>query len=89
MGWSLLNIRKWEVAPLNKERATKLSEEYDLPSSLGILLDIRGIHTREAIEGLFQGEALADPYQMRDMDKAVARIRRAVEDFEIIALHGV
>lgn len=83
-----MNIRKWEVAPLNKERAAKLSEEYDLPSSLGILLDIRGIHTREAIEGLFQGEALADPYQMRDMDKAVARIRRAVEDFEKIAVYG-
>ena len=53
MGWGLLNIRKWEVAPLNKERAAKLSEEYDLPSSLGILLDIRGIHTREAIDGLW------------------------------------
>lgn len=83
-----MNIRKWEVAPLNKERAARLSEEYGLPSSLGILLDIRGLHTREAVEGLFQGGALGDPYRMRDMDKAVARIRRAVEDFEKIAVYG-
>lgn len=88
MGWVLLQIRKWEVAALDKERAQRLSEEYDLPSFLGIMLDIRGFHTREDIEGLLHGGDLADPYRMKDMDKAVERIRRAVEDFEKIAVYG-
>ncbi len=83
-----MNIKKWEVAALNKDRAARLSEDYDLPAFLGILLDIRGFHTREAIEGLTQGGTLADPYRMKDMDKAVERIRRAVDDFEKIAVYG-
>lgn len=88
MGWVCLNIKKWEVAALDKGRAARLSEDYDLPAFLGILLDIRGYHTREAIEGLSRGGALADPYRMKDMDKAVERIRQAVDGFEKIAVYG-
>lgn len=83
-----MNIKKWEVAALDKDRAARLSEDYDLPAFLGIMLDIRGYHTREAIEGLSQGGALADPYRMKDMDKAVERIREAVDGFEKIAVYG-
>lgn len=87
-GVGTVNIRKWEVAALDKARAARLSEDYGLPFFLAMLLEIRGFHTREEIEGLLQGGALADPYQMRDMDKAVERIRQAVEGFEKIAVYG-
>ena len=83
-----MNIRRWEVAALDKARAARLSEEYGLPAFLGMLLDIRGFHTKEDMESLLQGGALADPYRMKDMDKAVERIRRAIEDFEKIAVYG-
>lgn len=83
-----MNIRRWEVAALDKARAARLSEEYGLPAFLGMLLDIRGFHTKEDLESLLQGGALADPYRMKDMDKAVERIRRAIEDFEKIAVYG-
>lgn len=83
-----MNIRKWEVAPLDRDRAAGLSEDYNLPSFLGVMLDIRGFHTREAIEGLLHGDTLADPSRMQDMDRAVERIRQAVDDFEKIAVYG-
>ncbi len=83
-----MNIKKWEVAPLNKDRAAKLSEDCGLPAFLGILLDIRGFHTWEDIEALFGGGALTDPYRMKDMKEAVGRIRRAIDDFEKIAVYG-
>ena len=83
-----MNIRKWEVAALDKDRAAQLSEEYGLPFFLAMLLDIRGFRTRGEIEALLQGGGLSDPLGMRDMDKAVARIRQAVEGFEKITVYG-
>ena len=63
-----MNIRKWEVAALDKDRAAQLSEEYGLPFFLAMLLDIRGFRTRGEIEALLQGGGLSDPLGMRDMD---------------------
>ena len=64
------------------------------PLGLGPLsaavLTARGASTPEAAAAFLDtGEhLLADPFLMRDMDKATARIRRAVADGETIAVYG-
>ncbi|CCX37246.1 single-stranded-DNA-specific exonuclease RecJ [Clostridium sp. CAG:1013] len=83
-----MNIKKWEVAPLNKERAAQIAERYSLPFFLSMLLEIRGFHQEEEIRGLLESGQLSDPFLMKDMDKAVERIRRAIENFEKIAVYG-
>lgn len=84
-----MNIKKWEVAALNKERAAKIAETYSIPFFLAMLLDIRGITDGGDIDELLYSDApLSDPFLMKDMDKAVARIRRAVDNFEKIAVYG-
>ena len=57
---------------------------------LAAVLGMRGITTRaQAEEFLTEGPAcLEDPWQMADMDAAVARIRRAVEKGETVAVYG-
>ncbi len=84
-----MNLKKWVISPLNKERAAHLAEEYDLPFFLSMMLEIRGARGREEIEELLGKEReLSDPFRMPDMEKAVGRIRTALERFEKIAVYG-
>ena len=83
-----MNIKKWEVAPLNRERAAQIAERYSLPFFLSMLLEIRGFEDEEEIRDLLSGGRLSNPLLMKDMDKAVERIRRAIDQFEKIAVYG-
>lgn len=74
--------------PLNRERAAQIAERYSLPFFLSMMLEIRGFSSEEQIRGLLSGGQLSDPFLMKDMDKAAARIRRAMENFEKIAVYG-
>lgn len=82
-------LRKWEVRPLDKERAAAFAQTYGVPFFLAILMNIRGLddaaHLREF---LGEGEPLSDPFLLKDMDKAAARITRAVDNMEKIAVYG-
>lgn len=82
-------LRKWEVRPLDKERAVAFAQTYGVPFFLAMLMNIRGLddaaHLREF---LGEGEPLSDPFLLKDMDKAAARITRAVDNMEKIAVYG-
>ena len=84
-----MNIKKWSVSPLDKARAAKIAEEMQYPSFLAMMLEIRGFHTKDDIDALFDvSKSFADPFLMKDMDCAVARIQRAIENFETICVYG-
>lgn len=84
-----MNIKQWEVSSLNKDRAAQIAERHSIPFFLAMLLEIRGISSEEEVEALLNGAgALSDPFLMKDMEKAVARIRRAIDEFERIAVYG-
>lgn len=82
-------LRKWEVRPLDKERAAAFAQTYGVPFFLAMLMNIRGLddaaHLREF---LGEGEPLSDPFLLKDMDNAAARITRAVDNMEKIAVYG-
>lgn len=82
-------LRKWEVRPLDKERAAAFAQTYGVPFFLAMLMNIRGLddaaHLREF---LGEGEPLSDPFLLKDMGKAAARITRAVDNMEKIAVYG-
>ena len=82
-------LRKWEVRPLDKECAAAFAQTYGVPFFLAMLMNIRGLddaaHLREF---LGEGEPLSDPFLLKDMDKAAARITRAVDNMEKIAVYG-
>ena len=84
-----MNIKNWKVAELNKERAVQLAEQYEVPTILAMLLDIRGYVSEEEIETLlYQREMISDPFLMKDMDIAIQRIQKAIDTFEKIAIYG-
>ena len=57
---------------------------------LSVVLASRGIFDQEEINGLTcdDSSVISDPMLMRDMDRAVERVRRAIRDGEHVAVYG-
>ena len=86
---SSLQVKNWNVRPLQKENAARIAEQTGIPFFLAMMLEIRGFHTAEKVTEFLQGgNSLSNPYLLPDMEKAVARLRRGIDDFEKIAVYG-
>ena len=82
-------MKKWVISGADKEMVNMLIQKYDLPTLTAVLLAIRGITEREDIEKFFsQDFELSDPFEIKDMDKAVERIKKAVTTGEKICVYG-
>ena len=83
-----MNYRAWQLNQAADQDAEALHAE-----GFGVLLSrvlaARGVHTAEAAHHLLDGrDELTDPFLLKDMDKAVERIQRAVEEGEPIVIFG-
>lgn len=80
------NLKK--IPDVNK--VAKLSKELGVEKTLAKLLVQRGIDTYDLAKDFFRPDLdkLHDPFLMQDMDKAVARIERAIENGEHIMVYG-
>lgn len=73
-----------------KSKVNKLQEALKIDPSIAHLLVQRGIETFEQAKAFFRPSLsnLHDPYLMKDMDKAVNRIQRAIANKENILVYG-
>ncbi len=82
-------MKKWNVAKLNKDVAVDISARHELPMLIAMLLQIRGITDDDEINDfLYNDSVLSDPFDAKDMEKAVTRIKDAIENFERICVYG-
>jgi single-stranded-DNA-specific exonuclease len=72
------------------EKAKKLSEQLNIDPHLSNLLIQRGVHSLEEAREFFRPslEGLHDPFLMKDMDRAIARIEDALTRNEKILVYG-
>jgi len=84
-----MNPAVWVVHPPRAE-ADALAEALGIPAALARVLVNRKILTEEAARAFLYGEIdkLHDPYLMKGMDKAVARIGEAIARGEKILIFG-
>lgn len=81
----------WEWMPsFSDQTFTKAAKEEGLDSLAAQILYQRGIQTPQALAAFLHPslDNLHDPYLLHDMEKAVERIRRAIEDYEQILIYG-
>ncbi len=80
----------WESVTANKEKSREISEKFEIPGFAAHLLTTRGFTEDEQIEMMLgmNEPAFRDPYEIKDMDKAVERIEAAIDSFERIAVFG-
>ena len=82
---------EWQfAAPFSDDTFLAQAKKRGLEASAAKLLGERGIQTEEALDRFLEPrlEDLHDSYLLHDMDKAVDRIRQAIEDYEQILVYG-
>ncbi|MGO1244010.1 MAG: single-stranded-DNA-specific exonuclease RecJ [Sphingobacterium sp.] len=83
--------KRWVVKPKNDiKKANKLREELTVSPIIADLLLHRGIQTFEQAKTFFRPslDELHDPFLMKDMDLAIARIEKAIGNKEKILIYG-
>lgn len=83
--------REWRLRDSgDPENVAQLSAELGIDPVLASLLVTRGVHTFEEARSFFRPSlsALHDPFLMKDMDLAVARLEKAVAFQEKILVYG-
>lgn len=83
--------KRWVIKQLgNNELIEQLAKELNVSFPIANLLYQRGITTFEEARMFFRPELshLHDPFLMKDMDKAIARIEKAIENNEKIMIYG-
>jgi single-stranded-DNA-specific exonuclease len=82
----------WTLPPINRDdsEVQRLAAELDCPLPIAVLLLARGVTDAVAIHSFFHPslDDLHDPLLMLGMEKAVARIQRAVAAAEPILIYG-
>jgi len=82
---------RWTLKPKpDSKKVEALQEVLHIDSTIATLLVQRGIETFEDAKGFFRPslDDLHDPFLMKDMDKAVARIEKAIANKENILVYG-
>ncbi len=82
--------QRWLLSSCRAEEAAFLSSEAKIPPLVAELLLARGINTAAEAERFLNPriEHLLDPYSMLGMDRAVERIRKAIDAGEAILIYG-
>lgn len=84
-----MNYRTWQIPAPDEKTVAKLAAAIGAPGLLARVLVSRGLGDPEkAMAFLTQDAPLADPFQLKDMDRAVARILQALDAGEAIVIFG-
>ena len=84
-----MSRKRWIVAGGDRDLARQIAEECDVDSLVALILTGRGLTDPfEVDEFLSEDVPLCDPMDLIDMDKAVARIERALAQKEKLCVYG-
>ncbi len=84
-----MSRKKWITAHIDKELAAEVAENHSLDPFTALILVSRGITEYEDVEEFFDSEfSFCDPYLIVDMEKAVERIEKAINENEKICVFG-
>lgn len=84
-----MSRKRWVCAHIDKDLAAQVAETHGLDPFVSLILVSRGITEYEDVEEFFDNDySFCDPYLITDMDKAVERIEKAIDNFEKICVFG-
>lgn len=82
--------KKWEIYDYSEDKVKRIMEKYNISELLAIVLANRNIFDEQEIKIFLDPtrKDFHDPYQMPDMEKAVDRIMKAIENKEKVIVYG-
>ncbi len=82
-------IKKWVIRPADKERASQISEKFNIDPFVAFLMVSRGIVDDLDVVNFMTDEfMLSSPFDMADMDEAVFTVSEAIENGDKICIYG-
>lgn len=84
-----MSSKEWQI-PYQKPDIPKALVDAGYTPLLAAVLALRGISTPKAADDMINGgaDSVFDPMLITDMDKAAARVRRAIAARELVAVYG-
>lgn len=87
-----MSFRRWCIAKSDKALSRSISQRFGIDGFTAHLLSSRGFSSDEEIINMLGPEddpaEFIDPFTIIDMDKAVKRVRAAIDNFEKIVIYG-
>ena len=82
--------KKWEVSEVNNDEVEEFAKKHKLSNLLASILIHKNITTDEGVEKFLHPTRMDfyDPFLLPDMEKAIDRIVKAVENKENITIYG-
>ena len=82
--------KKWQIYQANEEKIEEISKKYNINKLLATILSNRDITEKEQIEKFLNPKRndFYNPYKMLDMEIAVKRIIKAIENKEKVIIYG-
>lgn len=82
-------IKKWVIRQADKERASQISEKFNIDPFVAFLMVSRGIVDDIDVVNFMTDEfMLSSPFDLADMDEAVFTVSEAIENGDKICVYG-
>ncbi len=82
-------IKKWVIRQADKERASQISEKFNIDPFVAFLMVSRGVvDDLDVINFMTDDFMLSSPFDMADMDEAVFTVSEAIENGSKICVYG-
>ena len=82
--------KKWQVYQVDNEKVEQIQQKYEVNKLLATILANRGIVEEKQIDKFLHPKRsdFYNPYEMPDMEIAVSRIIKAIENEEKTIIYG-
>lgn len=81
-------MKRWIINRADEKKVSEIINNTDLSPLCAEIMASRGYEDVDELDCFFNGGELADPFEIKDMDKAVEAVNHAVEEFELICVYG-
>ena len=83
-------MKNWLVKSLGRSKGNEVTKKFNINDNIGQILINRGIETEDQLDLYMHPDltSLRDPFLLKDMDRAVDRIKRAISNNEKICIFG-
>ena len=73
-----MNSSSWHIKEFDPQLVDIVAKEFGVPNAIAKIMTLRGVTTRDISSNFFtpKKDSLHDPYLLKDMDKAVIRIKQ-------------
>ncbi|MBR1864657.1 MAG: single-stranded-DNA-specific exonuclease RecJ [Ruminococcus sp.] len=81
-------MKKWLINKCDDKAVADFSSKCDIGRLTLEVLSSRGCTGFEQIVDFFQSDEIEEPFAVKDMDKAVGVINKAIDSYELICIYG-